>query len=296
MNKRRGFTPLEVRPCFLTGFTLIELLVVIAIIALLMAILMPALNRVKRQAAAAACLSNLHQWSLFFSMYAHDNNGSFPQGVNGVKNGGHNRWPKALRPYHKDNSEFLCCPIATKPVTDINGQATGHKGKYAAWGIFSSDSGGSWTGWPSRLEGGLYGSYGSNGWAVNPEEGSRRGDDITLKYKYWRTIDVKGQNFIPLLLGASRYNGLPDSADDPPAYDGQWWDEGTGGRMIRYCLNRHDGFVNGLFLDWSVRKVGLKELWTFKWHRTYNISGPWTKTGSVVTSDWPAWMRRFKEY
>ena len=305
MRSQKAFTPLEVsrirkvpqvRAGFLTGFTLIELLVVIAIIVLLMAILLPTLNRVKRQARTAACQSNLHQWSLFFSMYTDENNGSFSQGVNGLKNGGNNRWVKALRPYHKDNSEFLCCPMATKPVSDINGQATGYQGKYAAWGIFSSESGAGYAGWPSRLEGGLYGSYGINGWAANPERGSPRGDDITLKDKYWRTIDVKGQNHIPLLLGATRYNGLADFADEPPAYDGMWWDEGSGGRMIRYCLDRHDGFVNGLFMDWSVRKVGLKELWTFKWHHHYITAGPWTKAGGVEPSDWPQWMRRFKEY
>ena len=52
-----------------TAFTLIELLVVIAIIAVLMAILMPALNRVKRQARNVACQANLNQWGLFFAMY-----------------------------------------------------------------------------------------------------------------------------------------------------------------------------------------------------------------------------------
>jgi prepilin-type N-terminal cleavage/methylation domain-containing protein len=287
--KARGF----VRRTY-SGFTLIELLVVIAIIALLMAILMPALNRAKRQASGAACLSNMHQWSLFFSMYTQDNNELFPQGVGGVRGGGSNRWPRALRSYHKDNSEFLCCPMATKPMQDINGQPTGHTGKYAAWGIYTSEMG--YAGWPSSDQGGIYGSYGINGWAANPEPGSARGDDASTKGKYWRTVNVRGQSRIPVLLGATRYNGLPEPTDEPPGYDGMWWDEGKGGRMIRYCLNRHDGFVSGLFMDWSVRRLGLKELWTFRWHRQYATTGPWTKAGGVQPSDWPPWMRHFKDY
>ncbi len=52
------------------GFTLIELLVVIAIIAILMAVLMPALNRAREQGKRAACLSNLKQLQLAWTMYA----------------------------------------------------------------------------------------------------------------------------------------------------------------------------------------------------------------------------------
>jgi len=59
------------------GFTLIELLVVIAIIALLMSILMPAMNRVKKQARTVACLAQMKQWGLWFSMYAEDNDGYY---------------------------------------------------------------------------------------------------------------------------------------------------------------------------------------------------------------------------
>ena len=55
------------------GFTLIELLVVIAIIALLMAIIMPALNSVKKKAATTVCLSNTKNLSLGWYMYKDDN-------------------------------------------------------------------------------------------------------------------------------------------------------------------------------------------------------------------------------
>jgi hypothetical protein len=54
--------------------------------------------------------------------------------------------------------------------------------------------------------------------------------------------------------------------------------------------------VNCLFADGSVRKVGLKELWTLKWYRSFNTAGPWTKAGGVMREDWPMWMSPFKEY
>lgn len=62
------------------GFTLIELLVVISIIAVLMAILLPCLGRVKEQARRAICQNNLHQGDAAVFMYAGDFDGYLPEG------------------------------------------------------------------------------------------------------------------------------------------------------------------------------------------------------------------------
>jgi len=86
MGKIREFVSLEIKipngagKRFLKGFTLIELLVVIAIIAVLMAILMPALNRAREQGKRVVCLNNLKQLTLAWILYADSNNDKIVNG------------------------------------------------------------------------------------------------------------------------------------------------------------------------------------------------------------------------
>jgi prepilin-type N-terminal cleavage/methylation domain-containing protein len=253
------------------GFTLIELLVVIAIIALLVAILMPALQRAKKQARAVACQSKLHQWSLIFAMYTSDNNGYFhdrPFGTEYEK-----MWPTLFEPYYSDPM-LRCCPSAENP--DRN---TGPFGTWGWQGPADSDWGwgGSWV-----PEEGLYGSYGMSRYVLNKE-----GDE------YWRRTDHKGADKIPIFLDCMYVAVMPTEYDNPPEYDGQ---RSTADQMQFSCMGRHILNVNGLFMDWSVRKIGLKELWTLRWSPTFNTQGDWTMVGGVLPTDWPQWMQSCKDY
>jgi len=120
MSKPKGFTPLEIksynRPSrrFLTGFTLIELLVVIAIIAILMAILIPALNVAREQARGISCSANQKTLALAYIAYAGENDDSVCGGW--ALHDKVNRVPPWVMP-PLDYSAGTIDPMGSGPVT-----------------------------------------------------------------------------------------------------------------------------------------------------------------------------------
>jgi len=225
--------------------------VVIAPLFPMAAILLPALDKARVQAKTAICRSNLAQWGLVWRLYTDDNNGFFPADVD---------WPELLEPYVGTDvsQKLLLCPLAVK-CRDEGGRIP-----FAAW-----------------CDDDVRVSYGLNFWVTNHTDVDQK------ELRFWRTPNVRGAASAPLMLDCSWPDLKPLHSDEPPEYAGQ---PGSGGvnEMRSCCINRHNGTINAVFLDFSVRKVGLKELWELRWHRDWPADQPPPK--------WPPWMGYFPEY
>lgn len=258
------------------GFTLIELLVVIAIIALLLAVLIPSLRKAKKQTRRIICVSNLKQWGMAFEMYTNDYKGLFPADPYPSQPG---CWTNILPPYIladvDEVSGLYLCPAAKTPY-DQGGQQP-----FAAWGG------------PSTLWGITrtypYFSYGENGWIRSkPFSSAVKWEiDSMWRSKYTSTCPYE----IPVLGDASfPVSNDPRYSDPPPQYNGDHdYSTTTQANMKRFCMDRHEMSVNMLMMDWSVKRVGLRQLYTIPWHRT------WKKTMNKEIR-WPDWLENAKDF
>jgi len=270
---RSSRTPGGVAP---KAFTLIELLVVIAVIALLMAILLPVLQSVRNQGKGSVCQAHLHQWGLLFATLAETNEGRLRD---------RDAWDSCRTQqfaYYLDNFSFPdFCPMATRKVS-----LSGAGGTSVAWYCPRH---------PYRT-----GSYGLNGYSPAYDGGEHIGPQQQVKDR-WTSIYRKGGSNVPVMLDSALWAGYPTEVDTPPPTEDDAAknpDVNSNSRdtIRQFCVPRHGGFLNAVFMDWSVRKVGIKELWTLGWHPKFNTRGPYTRAGGIQAENWPTWMQRFKDY
>jgi len=244
----------------------------------------------RRRAKEIVCQSNLRQWHNVFQGYIEQNDGKFFSGTSPMGYW----WPVQLRHEFQDwkRNRTWFCPMATKPALDERGVYTPTLNTFSAWGIYSTPvsmtyQGRTYTTNPN----GLAGSFALNGYTLDVSGSYEGGVSAS---EGWRDLkNIQQASDIPWFIDALRFDLWPRHIDSPAPSEFAAW---SSNHMARCCINRHDGAVNCLFVDGSVRKVGLKELWTLKWHQSFDTAGPWTTAGGVRPEDWPQWMREFREY
>ena len=282
------------------GFTLIELLVVIAIIALLMAILLPSLRRARNQARAVVCQANLKQWGTILALYTEDSQGRIPRHI------GDALWlirgsslsdgdPNKPGVYNGVRTKGIAlCPMAVRPGDYGNFHAVSSSFGSQLWHM-DGTIGSTFGAWKINMPLPQFlGSYGFNYRLFGHEFDTSV--PLYLRFSLNRSglniFPIRGKAKIPTLLDCTSFVSRFDGRE-PPKYDLEAPHYPRGETFI---INRHNGYINGLFLDWSVRKIGIKELWTLKWHMQFDTANEWTRAGGVQPEDWPEWMRGFKDY
>jgi len=265
------------------GFTLIELLVVIAVIALLLAILMPALRAAKGQAQMAACSAQLRQFGLAWSQYADDNDGFNIEYAPSSQWASGGFWFYQLGPYFsaKDFASgrgdtrsgvmrIMRCPAARIWKNTYNDTSPLYGSHDTAWR------------WNSQVgdqgrEEVHEGSYTLNGWMQNlsAERKSAYAADRVRNY-YFKYDDARVES--PLICDGGWVDAWPDNPH--VAETNQFLDlNGSGipgapyrmspNQLTRILLERHGRGINILFKAGQVQRISLEKVCHYKWHQYF---------------------------
>jgi prepilin-type N-terminal cleavage/methylation domain-containing protein/prepilin-type processing-associated H-X9-DG protein len=257
------------------GFTLVELLVVIGIITVLIAVLLPAANGVRRQARTTVCLSNLRHLAMEFEQYTRQNKGKRP-----AQHDAPETWAFLTMGVVEGSSFPLYCPEAT--VSTGTELATGEQGHgYGGWCMGTAYNKWAWklTPYPHVLDWAVNGgSYGINYWVVRwglIEEELHPQPSILPKDHFFPN-HVSGPSRVPLIGDCVDQKAFPMHDDPPPtnlvtpvplkfpaAYERENWG------MRKFCMARHGRAVNIAFMDCHVETVPLAELWRLQWNARF---------------------------
>ena len=260
---------------------MIELLVVIAIIAILAAMLLPALSKAKQRAHAIQCISNLKQWGIAWNLYTDEHNGSFPDGMSVGWHRGD--WVYVLQNYYKNKPYILLCPSATmrwkkgaakETRTDPSDSSVEDHGGPTTATIFPIID-------PTTGKNTI-GSYGENCYVYNPQPTVSviQGRPTT---RNWRKLAAaKRPTETPLMGDAMWRGGGPHFNQSPPAFNGQW--TSTESEFNHFAIQRHGKTSQLAFFDGSARKLKTKDLWRLDWNKDFQADF------SYPANWFPAWM------
>jgi prepilin-type N-terminal cleavage/methylation domain-containing protein/prepilin-type processing-associated H-X9-DG protein len=277
------------------GFTLVELLVVIGIIAVLIGILLPALNKARKASRTTACLSNLRQLVMGEIQYVNDNRGKFSPyyDYGGLPTDTPAKFQiEWMQQVAKPNSmdKVRLCPEATETNphyaqappsgTDPGTPNMGGAAIYC-WGPYGRamryfDAKGATQH--------LAGSYTFNGYCLRTDAS---GDDRVLcgdkgdnqagnnhPERLWHTND-KGFSEVPIIFDGTWPTAWPKETEAVPAgiydpvYDGSA-NPSLSPNWKRLVVARHGMAINVAFMDGHANTVELPDLWRLRWHTQWN--------------------------
>jgi prepilin-type processing-associated H-X9-DG protein len=220
-------------------------LVVIAIIALLLSILMPSLQKVKKIAQQVVCSSNMRQIAMASMIYAADNQDKIVLAINPKGD----LWVSSLEPYYVD-PDIKVCPSAKK-YKDIDNTIAANNGRHGG----RDEDGACYESWWSFLADGTtvhISSYGMNGFAQAPEGNSafvkNRKDDFYGK----STVGMPSE--IPLIAECTwRQAWTPADSSTVTFSDDPGYCSNT--QVKWFIFIRHDVRNNVAFFDGHVDRV-----------------------------------------
>jgi prepilin-type N-terminal cleavage/methylation domain-containing protein/prepilin-type processing-associated H-X9-DG protein len=278
------------------GFTLVELLVVIGIIAILIAVLLPTLQKARKAANAAVCLSNLRQMGSAWTMYTTENKGRLPHYIWST---GHivgnedmstaqirdilwkGYWYGILSNYKVQTSTMIC-PDARDPMPFNINASKGFGTVAHAWtgqhqtstvGIRLNSSGINLTNDSTKL-GYRIGSYSFNR-NVTAAPPRSKPDPLGSAWSNFGTsaTSLKPNTEVPVFFdsvwvdGRDFPNGTPaQPAIAPPDLTGAWA-AGAGATKDhwRFLIARHGRAINVAFADGHAARVPLEETFKMQW-------------------------------
>lgn len=263
-----------------SGFTLIELLVVIAIIAILAAMLLPALAKAKIKAQQIRCLNNVKQITMAGIMYVADTGGFVGYSDPALPN---TLWMGALINNYAKTDGVRLCPVTKEPAPLPTANTAGNCETAWAW----YDNGNGPPAHPAKT---YTGSYAINGWLYNLGVNDTDYGGHGLQYYFRKESKIQNTSQTPFFMDCEWVDVWPWETDQPNTDLYNAGGTANPPTIGRVAMPRHGwkspasaprnfpvnqtlpGAIEIGLVDGHAENAKLQTLWRYYWHLNWNMA------------------------